>query len=93
MLDGLSQTGGILDDLIFTGENNEQHARNLCKTLMKFDESGAKLKKSKFVIIKPKIFAGPSQHASTSCKGSSNPRGTDQQNQSELQSFLGLVNY
>ena len=29
MLDGLSQTGGILDDLIVTGENDEQHARNL----------------------------------------------------------------
>ena len=29
MLDGLSQTGGILDDLIVTGENDKQHARNL----------------------------------------------------------------
>lgn len=33
MLDGLSQTGGILDDLIVTGQNDEQHIKNLHHTL------------------------------------------------------------
>ena len=33
MLDGLSQTGGILDDLIVTCENDEQHVKNLHRTL------------------------------------------------------------
>ncbi|XP_044180073.1 uncharacterized protein K02A2.6-like [Acropora millepora] len=55
MLDGLSQTRGILDDLTVTGENDEQLARNLYKTLKKFEESGAKFKKSKCVIMQPKI--------------------------------------
>ena len=32
MLDGLSQTEGILDDLIVTGENDEQHVKNLHQT-------------------------------------------------------------
>lgn len=44
MLDGLSQTGGILDDLIVTGQNDEQHIKNLHHTLTKFDECGAKFK-------------------------------------------------
>ena len=35
MLDGLGQTGGILDDLGVTGENEQQ---NLHKTLKKFEE-------------------------------------------------------
>ena len=41
MLDGLRQTGGILDDLIVTGESDEQHVRNLHKTFGNFKESGA----------------------------------------------------
>ena len=97
MLDGLSQTGGILDDLIVTGENDEQHARNLYKTLKKFEESGAKFKKSKCVIMQPKIeyFAfvldrgiHPSPAKVQAILGVRDPH-----NRSELQSFLGLVNY
>ena len=33
LLNGLSQTGGILDDLIVTGEDEIQHVGNLHKTL------------------------------------------------------------
>ena len=98
MLDGLSQTGGILDDLIVTGENDEQHARNLYKTLKKFEESGAKFKKSKCVIMQPQIeyFAfvldrhgiHPSPAKVQAILDVRNP-----QSRSELQSFLGLVNY
>ena len=98
MLDGLSQTGGILDDLIVTGENDEQHARNLYKTLKKFEESGAKFKKSKCVIMQPKIeyFAFVLDrhgiHLSPA-KVQAIFEVRDPQNRSELQSFLGLVNY
>ena len=38
MLDGLTQTGGILDDLIVTGQNDEQHIKNLHHTLKKLEE-------------------------------------------------------
>ena len=98
MLDGLSQTGGILDDLIVTGENDEQHARNLYKTLKKFEESGAKFKKSKCVIMQPKIeyFAFVlDRHGihPSPAKVQAILEVRDPQNRSELQSFLGLVNY
>jgi len=35
LLNGLSQTGGILDDLIVTGEDDAQHVSNPRKTLEK----------------------------------------------------------
>ena len=55
MLDGLTQTGGILDDLIVTGQNDEQHIKNLHHTLTKFDECGAKFKISKRAIKQPQM--------------------------------------
>lgn len=56
MLDGLSQTGGILDDLIITVEN-KQHVKNLHRTLKKFKDSGAKLKSKCVTIAAPsRIF-------------------------------------
>ena len=57
MLDGLTQTGGILDDIIVTGQNDEQHIKNLHRrgTLKKFEECGAKFKISKCAIMQPKV--------------------------------------
>ena len=55
MLDGLTQTGGILDDIIVTGQNDEQHIKSLYRTLKKFEECGAKFKISKCAIMQPKV--------------------------------------
>ena len=55
MLDGLFQTGGILDDLIVTGQNDEQHIKSLHRTLKKFEECGAKFMISKCAIMQPKV--------------------------------------
>ena len=55
MLDGLTQTGGILDDIIVTGQNDEQHIKSLHRTLKKFEECGAKFKISKCAIMQPKV--------------------------------------
>lgn len=55
MLDGLTQTGGILDGLIVTGQNDEQHIKNLHRTLKKFEECGTKFKISKCAIMQPKV--------------------------------------
>ena len=41
MLDGLSQSGGILDDLIVTGENDEQHVFRTFVRHKKFEDCGA----------------------------------------------------
>ena len=98
LLNGLSQTGGILDDLIVTGEDDAQHVSNLRKTLEKLERCGVKLKKSKCAIMQPKIeyFAfivdrhgiHPSQAKVKAIMEVQEP-----QNKTELQSFLGLVNY
>ena len=53
MLDGLTQTGGILDDLIVTGQNDEQHIKNLHHTLTKLEECASKFKISKCAIKQP----------------------------------------
>ena len=98
MLNGLSQTGGILDDLIATGEDDAQHVSNLHKTLKKLERCGVKLKKSKCAIMQPHIeyFAfivhrheiHPSPAMVKAILEVQKP-----QNKTEIQSFLGLVNY
>ena len=98
MLDGLSQTGGILDDLIITGENDVQHTQNLHSTLKKLDDSGAKLKESRCAIMQPKIeyfaFVVDSEGIHSSpAKVQAILEVPEPQNKGELQSFLGLVNY
>ena len=55
LLNGLSQTGGTLDDLIVTGEDEAQHVNNLHRTLKKLERCGVKLKKSKCAIMQPQI--------------------------------------
>ena len=96
LLNGLSQTGVILDDLIVTGEDDAQHVSNLRKTLEKLERSGVKLKKSKCAIMQPKIeyFAfivdrhgiHPLQAKVKAIKEVQEP-----QNKTELQSFLGWL--
>ena len=55
LLNGLSQTGGILDDLIVTREDEPQPVSNLHRTLKKLERCGVKLKKSKWAIMQPQI--------------------------------------
>lgn len=98
MLDGLTQTGGILDDLIVTGQNDEQHIENFHHTLKKFEERGAKFKVSKCAIMQPKVeyFAfvldREGIHPSPA-KVQAVLEVCEPENRTELQSFLGLVNY
>ena len=98
MLDGLTQTGGILDDLIVTGQNDEQHIKNLHHTLKKFEECGTKFKISKCAIMQPKVeyFAfvldRKGIHPSPA-KVQAVLEVCEPENRTELQSFLGLVNY
>ena len=98
MLVGLSQTDGILDDQIITGENDAQYTQNFHGTLKKLDDSGAKLKKSKCAIMQPKIeyfaFVVNSEGIHRSpAKLQAIPEEPEPKNKGELQSFLGLVNY
>ena len=55
LLNGLSQTGGILDDLIVTGEDEAQRVINLHKTPTKLERCDVKLKKSKCAFMQSQI--------------------------------------
>ena len=95
LLNGLSQTGGILDDLIVTGEDEAQHVSNLHKTLAKLERCGVKLKKSKCAILQPQFecFAFVVDHHGihpSPAKVKATLELQEHQNKIELQSFLGL---
>ncbi|PFX21818.1 Uncharacterized protein K02A2.6 [Stylophora pistillata] len=98
MLDGLTQTGGILDDLIVTGQNDEQHIENLHHTLKKLEECGARFKVSKCAIMQPKVeyFAFVLNREaihSSPAKVQAVLEVCEPENRTELQSFLVLVHY
>ena len=97
-MNGLQRVGGILDDLIITGSNDDTHFRNLEGTLERMSCMGIKLKKEKCVFIKPSVeyFAfvvdrdgiHPSPRKVQAIEEVPVP-----ENPTELKSFLGLVNY
>ena len=97
-MSGLNGVGGILDDLIVTGSNDEEHFRNLESTLKRLHSMGVKLKQSKCVFVKPSVeyFAfvvdrlgiHPSPRKVQAIQEVPVP-----ENPTELKSFLGLVNY
>ncbi|XP_046841958.1 uncharacterized protein K02A2.6-like [Xenia sp. Carnegie-2017] len=90
--------GGILDDFIITGKNDEEHLRNLERALKRLQNMGIKLKKSKCVFMQPSVenFAfvvdrqgiHPSPRKVQAIREVPTP-----ENPTELKSFLGLVNY
>ena len=53
VMNGLQGVGGILDDLIITGSNDEMHFRNLEGALERMSSIGIKLKSEKYVFMKP----------------------------------------
>ncbi|XP_046854150.1 uncharacterized protein K02A2.6-like [Xenia sp. Carnegie-2017] len=98
VLNGLQGVGGILDDLIITGKNDEEHLRNLERALKRLQNMGIKLKKSKCVFMQPSVeyFAfvvdrqgiHPPPRKVQAIREVPTP-----ENPTELKSFLGLVNY
>ena len=98
IMSSLNGVGGILDDLIVTGSNDEEHFRNLESTLKHLHSMGVKLKQSKCVFMKPSVeyfaFVVDRHEIHRS------PRKVQAiqevpvpENPTELKSFLGLVNY
>ena len=98
VMNGLQGVGGILDDLIITGSNDETHFRNLERTLERMCSMGIKLKREKCVFMKPSVeyFAfvvdrdgiHPSPHKVQAIQEVPVP-----ENPTDLKSFLGLINY
>ena len=95
---GLQGVGGILDDLIVTGANDEEHFRNLEGTLSRLSNMGVKLKKEKSVFMKSSVeyFAFVVDHHGiypSPRKVQAIQEVSVPENPTELKSFLGLVNY
>ena len=55
VISGFQGVGGILDDLILTGYNDERHFSNLKSALERMSGMGIKLKKEKCIFMKPTV--------------------------------------
>ena len=98
ILQGTEGTGCYLDDIIFTGKNDEDHLKNLSVVLSRLQKYGLRLKRSKCVFLQPEVeFLGcridktglhTSDEKVTAIKQAPTPK-----NVTQLRSFLGLLNY
>ena len=88
----------FIDDILVTGETEEEHLQNLDTALQRLEEADFTLKKIKCLFMQPEInFLGyqlnadgrhPMDEEIHTIKEAPTPK-----NVSELRSFLGLVNY
>ena len=98
VMSGLQGVGGILDDLIITGSNDERHLSNMESALERMSDMGIKLKKEKCVFMKPTVeyftfvVDRDGIHQSP-CKVQAIREVQVPENPTELKSFLGMVNY
>ena len=53
LLQGISSTGVLLDNILITGPNNEEHLANIKKALRHLSEAGLRLKAVKCHFMKP----------------------------------------
>lgn len=98
ILEGINGIGCILDDLIITEKNDEEHLQNLESVLKRHSEYGIRLKESKCSLMKSEVeyFAfivskdgiQPSPQKVKAMLNVAEP-----ENVKELQSWLGMVNY
>jgi hypothetical protein len=98
VLQGISNVQCILDDMIITGRNDEEHIDTLCKVLERLQKYGLRVNLKKCAFFQERIvFCGHEidRHGLHKTKDKVDailqaPRPT---NQSQLRSFNGLVNY
>ena len=98
VLEGSSGTSCILDDMIITGQNDDEHLANLEEVLRRLQAHGLRANKTKCEFFKEKItFCGHDidrhgLHKSPQ-KVEAVLKAPRPSNVAELRSFLGLVNY
>ena len=98
VLEGTSGTSCILDDMIITGKNDDEHLANLEEVLRRLQAHGLRANKAKCEFFKEKItFCGHNidrhgLHKSLE-KVEAVLKAPRPCNVAELRSFLGLVNY
>ena len=86
VLQGLPHVCVYLDDILVTGSTEEDHLRNLDNVLTRLDNANIRLKCNKCQFLLPSVeYLG---HRIKAIKNAPPPR-----NVSQLNSFLGLLNY
>lgn len=98
VLQGLSGVQCILDDMIITGNSDDNHLENLEAVLMRLQKNGLKANIDKCDIFKEKIdFCGHTIDEKglhkTPSKVEAVRKAPVPENVTQLRSFLGLVNY
>ncbi|XP_046362411.2 uncharacterized protein K02A2.6-like [Haliotis rufescens] len=98
VLQGLPATGDFIDDLYVTGKDDSKHLKHIDNVFERLDSYGIKLNKSKCTFLQPSMeYLGfrvdsqgihPTESKIEAIRNA--PRPT---NLTELQSFLGCVNY
>ena len=98
VLQGIPNTCVYLDDILITGESDEQHLETLDKVLSRLEQAGARLKKEKCSFMLPAVeYLGhqiskdglqPTDEKVRALRDAPVPR-----NVSQLKSFHGLLNY
>ena len=98
ILQGLQGIVNWFDDLIVTGNDDDDHIRNLVKVLQRLEDYGVKLKRPKCVFMKDSVeYIGFTLDAQgihpTPKKVEAMVNAPEPKNVTELKSWLGLVSY
>ena len=98
LLQGIPNTCAYLDDIIITGKTEEEHLQNLSAVLSKLQEAGLRLKKSKCYSMAESVeYLGHIIDAKglhpTKAKVLAVQNAPVPQDNTQLKSFLGLINY
>ena len=98
ILHGIPRVICYLDDVLITGQNDEEHLKTLETVFCRLEDYGLRLKKSKCEYLKTKVeYLGYCIDADGLHKSPAKVKAVVDaprpQNQQQLRSFLGLVNY
>ena len=98
ILQGIPKVICYLDDVLITGQNDEEHLKTLETVFCRLGEHGLRLKKTKCEFLKTRVeYLGYCIDADGLHKSPAKVKAIVEaprpQNQQQLRSFLGLVNY
>ena len=98
LLADIPQTAVFLDDVLVTGNSEEEHLANLNAVMTRLENAGLRLRKEKCMFFAPEVvYLGhritESGLQPTLDKVQAVVDAPDPRNTTELKSFLGLVNY